>query len=108
MPGPRVTVVELPINPPFAGNLLVQASGRGLREGPTSSLVYCTPRLGSEEIGTVVTTQFTEQIGDVGIALTGAKTIAGGPQTVSVQCEEQFPEPAADVLRLTMFALVTG
>jgi hypothetical protein len=94
-------VVSLPINPTFAGNLLVQGSGFAEANLPGVRAVSCIPYLGEEQIGApwdgaVEAPQ--------GVAVTGAKAVVAGPQTVSVRCIAA----ASTFVRLTVTALVTG
>jgi hypothetical protein len=85
----RDTVVELAINPPFGGNLLVQASGYASSEEPPD-VVSCRPFLGSGSIGEGVITGFEPTVWpQAPVAVTAAATVsAGSPQTVSFQCTQ--------------------
>jgi Collagen triple helix repeat (20 copies) len=100
------TVVELPINPPFAGNLLVQASG-SVAPMNIPSGAACTPSLGSTHIGYADVAFLNEAVPEAGISVTGATTVSAGPQTVRVECGQPVISGSSSV-ELTMFALVTG
>jgi hypothetical protein len=100
--GALTAVVSLPINPTFAGNLLVQ--GSGFAEGNTAGVraaVVCIPYLGEQEIGAHWAASVEAPLG---VAVTGAKAVAAGPQTVSVRCIAS----ASSYVTLTVTALVTG
>jgi hypothetical protein len=98
-------VVSVPINPPFGGNLLVQASGF-TTSSPIAALVVCEPDLGEEEIGDAWLTHVAAE-SNAGLAVTGARTVAAGPNTVSVRCRTGNSTEHA-IATLTMTALVTG
>jgi hypothetical protein len=95
--------VSREIDPP-AGNLLVQASGRVASTTAAFTEADCYVFLGSETIGALSTVQLPGAITVASLAVTGAKTIAAGANTVSVRCGT-LGEPH---FGLTMFALVTG
>jgi hypothetical protein len=102
----QTTVVSLPINPPFAGHLLVQASGFAVKGTPSSG-VECQAYLGATVIGALWATELPGSIASGGVAVTGATTVASGPQTVSARCTPAGPGGETTV-QLTMTALVTG
>jgi hypothetical protein len=98
-------VVELRINPPFGGNLLVQASGIAeSRSG--ASVIECVAALDQQFIGEVWLTHVPAS-SDAGLAVTGASTVAAGPHTVRVLCHTGGPTEN-DATYLTTTALVTG
>jgi hypothetical protein len=94
-------VVSIPINPTFAGNLLVQGSGFAEANTSGARSVVCIPYLGGEEIGAHWAAVLEAPLG---VAVTGAKAVAAGPQTVSVRCIAA----ASSFVSLTVTALVTG
>jgi hypothetical protein len=98
-------VVSRPIIPPFAGNLLVQASG--FASGPSAVPVECRAFLGESPIGELWFTTIQTGETSAGLAVTGAASVAQGQEnTVSVRCA--VPNFQAVTFHLTMFALVTG
>jgi hypothetical protein len=111
---PRVpeTVAEFEINPAFAGNLLVQASGLATVPAPPLELefpntVACRVYLGEATIGILDAGVLTPEASFATLTLTAAVKVSAGPQKVSIRCYQvHAPHPA--LVFLTMFALVTG
>jgi hypothetical protein len=99
-------VISLEINPPFAGNLLVQASGRTYT-GELPNAVACAAYVGSTAIGEESQADLSSAASVEPVTVTGATTVAAGPQTVSVKCE-QSDTTLSTGIGLTIFALVTG
>jgi hypothetical protein len=105
---PRATVVEIPINAPFGGNLLVQASGGTVTvNGPAPSAVGCSPALDGSQIGSESFADLPSQESLAGVAVTGVASVAAGAHIVTVQCNQVDSGHSTEVT-LTAFALVTG
>jgi hypothetical protein len=99
-------VVELPIDPPFAGNLLVQASG-DMFAASLPSHVLCRPWLGSAPIGEGSISAITPgAFPYTPVVVTGGAKVSAGAQKVIVICS--LLEGTENFVTLTAFALVTG
>ena len=80
------TVLSFSIDPSFAGNLLVQASGEANETSSTygGSAGGCFMRIDGNIVSEITIELASETIQTV--ALTGASTVAAGSHTITIQC----------------------
>jgi hypothetical protein len=99
------TVVSMPINPPFAGHLLIQASGRAEAFSPPSG-VGCQP-FAPSGAGAEDRALLSATLPVMGLAVIGATLVTSGERTVGVECNQEYPGRSTRV-EMTIVALVTG
>ena len=102
------TVLELPINPSFGGNLLVQASGEVLETNAEKlTLVGCSLHVDGLQVGAPNRVLFNSSAPPVGtIALTAGTSVAAGPHAAAVVCSTSGGSGGSDELLLSMNAIV--
>lgn len=102
------TVISMAVNPPFSGNLLLQASGWvGLALPATISGAGCQPFLDGSPIGTGGEASVNGSLTVEAMAVTGASAISAGNHTVTVVCSTSIGGTTPTV-SLDAFAVVTG
>ena len=104
------TVLELPVNPTFGGNLLVQASGEVFETNAEKlTLVGCGLHVDGLQVGAPNRAFFNASSPPVGtIALTGGTSISAGAHTIAVICSTSGGAGGSDELLLSMNAIVAG
>jgi hypothetical protein len=99
------TVVSITINPPFAGYLLIHASGRAEAFSPPSG-VGCQP-FAPTGAGAEDRALLSAALPVMGLAVTGATFVTPGERTVGVECNQEYPGKSTRV-EMTLVAQVTG
>lgn len=103
----KATVLSLPIDPPFSGNVLLQASGTFGQAGapiPPTGEVWCLATLDGHLFGEskiYPQTSYTPTV----LALTGAANVSAGQRTVSISCQSHGVP--ATYVGVNAFVLVT-
>jgi hypothetical protein len=103
----QTTVISMAVNPTFAGNLLVQASGYVSITQSNPSGAGCQPLLDGNPIGNGSVAWINASIPTATLAVTGAAAISAGNHTVTIVCNETVGGTSPNVF-LDAFAVVTG
>jgi hypothetical protein len=106
----QTTVISMSVDPTFAGNLLVQASGWAsviVSQDTLPTGVSCQPLLDGGPIGNGTVTSMPVGKIQSALAISGASAISAGSHTVTVVCSSIVGGTTPNVF-LDAFALVAG
>ena len=101
----NTTVVSFTIDPSFAGNLLIQASGDVSAASTTGA--SCQAFIDGNGVGTGSVAEVGGSVAAEAISVAGAAAVTAGTHTVSIQCGPVVGGTTPNV-NLTAFALVAA